>query len=208
MKFLEFKRSGIRIIAELHGISSGFPNQVFQVLAMREEEKTFMTCLALFADFICHLKQNPSNMRHVAELSSSGHGGSRGLDAGGRGGGGRGCGGRGGHRSPSKGGHPDQSEVNKVTWLQANKHYITKEYAKFTAAEKQWIHQHRTKSPATKCKVAAVSCGDDNANGESDDNGNLFGDHNNRNILLKCSTWLNWTSPALVHQEKKTTRHK
>jgi hypothetical protein len=27
MKILEFKRSGIGIIAELHGILSGFPNQ-------------------------------------------------------------------------------------------------------------------------------------------------------------------------------------
>jgi hypothetical protein len=31
---------------------------VCQVLAMREEVKTFMTFLALFADYICHLKQN------------------------------------------------------------------------------------------------------------------------------------------------------
>jgi hypothetical protein len=43
-----------------------------QVLAMREEDKTFTTCLALFADFIRHLKQNPSNMRRVAELGSAG----------------------------------------------------------------------------------------------------------------------------------------
>jgi hypothetical protein len=41
---------------------------VCQVLAMREEEKTFTACLALFADFIRHLKQNPSN---CAALPSS-----------------------------------------------------------------------------------------------------------------------------------------
>jgi hypothetical protein len=95
---------------------------VCQVLAMREEEKTFTTCLALFADFICHLKQNPSNMRRVAKFGSSGCGSGKGCDAGGRGGGGRGRGGRGGRRSPNKGGPPDQAEVDKVTWLQANKY--------------------------------------------------------------------------------------
>ncbi len=45
---------------------------VCQVVAMREEEKTFTTCSALFADFIHHLKQNSSNMCRVAELSSAG----------------------------------------------------------------------------------------------------------------------------------------
>ncbi len=164
--------------------------------------------MALFADFICHLKQNPSNLRHVAELGSGGHGGSRGRDTGGRGGGGHECGGRGGRGSSSKGGPPDQSVVNKVTWLQANKYYTMKEYVKFTAAEKMWIHQHRTKSPAPKRKVAAVSCGDDNTAGESDDNGDLFGNPNNESVFSKRSTWLHLTNPALVCQEKKTTCHK
>jgi hypothetical protein len=123
---------------------------VCQVLAMREEEKTFTAFLMLFADFICHLKQNPSNLHRVAKLGSGGHGGGKGRDAGGRGGGRRGRGGRGGCGSSSKDGPPDQSEVNKVTWLQANKYYTTKECAKFTAAKKAWIHQHRTKSPAPK----------------------------------------------------------
>ncbi len=109
---------------------------VCQVLAMREDNKTFTKCLALFADFIRHLKQNPSNMRRVAKLGSAGQGGGRGRDSRGRGGGGRGCGGRDGHGSPSTGGPLDQAEVDKVTWLQANKYYSTKEYAKFTAAEK------------------------------------------------------------------------
>jgi hypothetical protein len=179
-----------------------------QVLAMREDDKTFTTCSALFADFIRHLKQNPSNMHHVAELSSAGQGGGRGRDAGGRGGGGCGRGGRGGRGSPSEGGPTDQAEVDKVTWLQANKYYSTKEYTKFTAAEKAWIHQHRTKSPATKRKVAAVSRGDDNTAGELDDNGDLFEDHNNASILSKYSTWSNLTNPALVRQEEKTTCRK
>jgi hypothetical protein len=81
-----------------------------------------------------------------------------------------------------------------------------KEYAKFTAAAKQWIHQHRTKSPATKRKVAAVSHGNYNAAGELDDDSDLFGDHDNRSIFSKRSTCSNSTNPVLVHQEKKTTR--
>ncbi len=80
-----------------------------------------------------------------------------------------------------------------------------KEYTKFTAAEKQWIHQHRMKSPATKRKVSDVSYSNDNTARELDDNSDLFGDHNNRSILSKCSTWSNLTNPALVRQEKKTT---
>jgi hypothetical protein len=137
----------------------------------------------LFANFICHLIQNSFNMHCIAELGSGGRGGRRGSNAGGRGGGRRGRGGRGGRGSPSKGGPPDQAEVNIVIWLQANKYYSMKEYAKFTAAKKQWVHQHRTKSPATKCKVAAVSRSDDNATRELDDDGDLFGDHNDGSIL-------------------------
>jgi hypothetical protein len=45
---------------------------VCQVLAMRDNDKTFTTCLSLFAGFIHHLKQSPSNMCHVAELGSAG----------------------------------------------------------------------------------------------------------------------------------------
>jgi hypothetical protein len=109
-------------------------SDVCQVLAKREDKKTFMICLALFADFIPHLKQNPSNVCCIAKLGSGGRGGSRGRDAGGRGGGGRGHGSRGGGGSSSKGTPIDPSEVDKVTWLQANKYYTTKEYAKFIAA--------------------------------------------------------------------------
>jgi hypothetical protein len=65
-------------------------------------------------------------MRHVAKLGSGGLGGGRGHDARGRGGGGRERGGRGSRLSPSIGGPQDQAEVNKVTWLQANKYYSTK----------------------------------------------------------------------------------
>jgi hypothetical protein len=181
---------------------------VCQVLAMREDDKTFTQCSALFANFIRHLKQNPSNMRRVAELGSAGKGNGRGHDAGGRGGGGHGHGGRGGCGSPSAGGPPDQAEVDKVTWLQANKYYSTKEYPKFTAAKKAWIHQHRKTSPATKRKVSAMSRGDDNAAGESDDDGELFKDDNDVSVSSRRSTWSNSTNPALVCQEKKITRRK
>ncbi len=98
--------------------------------------------------------------------------------------------------------------MDKVTWLQANKYYSTKECAKFTAAEKAWIHQHRTTSPAIKQKVASMSRGNDNAAGELDDNGELFKDDDDMSIFSRCSTWLNSTNPALVCQEKKTTRCK
>ncbi len=96
--------------------------------------------------------------------------------------------------------------MDKVTWLQANKYYSTKEYAKFTAAEKAWIHQHRMTSPVTKRKVAAMSRSNDNAAGELDDNGKLFKDDNDASVLSRRSTRSNSTNPALVHQEKKTTR--
>ncbi len=175
---------------------------------MREEEKTFTTCLALFADFIHQIKQNPSFMRRIAKLGSAGQGSSRGCDAGGRCGGRPGRGSRGGHGIPSKGRPPDQAKVAKVTWLQANKYYSTKEYAKFTVAAKAWIHQHRTKSPAIKRKIAAVSCGNDNAARELDDNGTLFDDHNNASVLSRRFAWSNSTNPVLVLQEKKTTCYK
>jgi hypothetical protein len=177
---------------------------VCQVLAMREDDKTFTKCSALFADFIRHLKQNPSNMPHVAELGSAGQGGCRGRDARGRGGGRRGHGGRGGRGRPSAAGGPlDQAEVDKVTWLQANKYYSTKEYAKFTVAKKAWIHKHRMTSPATKRKVAAMSCGNNNVAGESDDNGELVKDNNDVSISSRHSTWLNSTNPMLVRQKRK-----
>ncbi len=175
---------------------------------MKEDDKAFTNYSELFANFICHLKQNPPNMRRVAELGRAGQGGGRGRDARGRGGGGRGRGGRVGRGSPSAGGPPDQAEVDKVTWLQANKYYSTKEYAKFTAAKKVWIHQHRTTTPATKRKVAAMSRGNDNAARELDDNSELFKDNNDVSVLSRRSTLLNSTNPALVRQEKKTTPRK
>jgi hypothetical protein len=63
-----------------------------------------------------------------------------------------------------------------------------KKYAKFTAAEKAWIHQHCTKSPAPERKVAAVLHRDDNTGKESDYHGDLFGNQNNKRVLSKCST--------------------
>jgi hypothetical protein len=98
--------------------------------------------------------------------------------------------------------------VDKVTWLQANEYYSTKEYTKFTAAKKVWIHQHRTTTPATKRKVAAMSRGNDNATGELDDDGELFKDDDDVSILSRRSTQLNLPNPALVRQEKKTTHRK
>ncbi len=186
---------------------NAFQPVVCQVLAMREDNKTFTKCSVLFSNFIHHLKQNPSNMHHVAELSSAGQGGNRGRDTGGRGGGGLRRDGRVGHESPSTGGPPDQAEVDKVTWLQANKYYSTKEYVKFTAVEKAWIHQHRTTSPATKRKVAAMSRGNDNTAGKLDDDSKLIKDDDDVSILSRRSNQSNSTNPALVHQEKKTTRH-
>jgi hypothetical protein len=53
-----------------------------------------------------------------------------------------------------------------------------------------------------------VLLGDDNATGESDDNGDLIGIHDDKSILSKRSTQLNLTNPALVRQEKKTTHRK
>jgi hypothetical protein len=91
---------------------------------------------------------------------------------------------------------------------QVNKYYTAKDYIKFTAAKKAWIHQHRTKSPAPKRKVAAVLRSEDNTGGESDNDRDLFGDHNNKSVFSKRSTWLNLTNPVLVCQEKKTTCRK
>ncbi len=195
------KRSKVRHL--LTGIQDNAVQPVVcQVLAMREEEKTFTTYSVLFADFF-------SNMCPVAKLGSGGCGGGRGRDARGRSGGIRGRGGRGGRGSPSKRGPPDQSDVDKVTWLQANKYYSTKECAKFTAAEKQWIHQHCKSPQLPSAKLLLpVSRGDDSAARELDDNGDLFGNHDNESVFSKHSIWLNSINPALVHQEKKTTCHK
>ncbi len=53
-----------------------------------------------------------------------------------------------------------------------------------------------------------MSRSNDNAAGELDDNGELFKDNNDVSVLSRRSTWLNSTNPALVCQEKKTTRRK
>jgi hypothetical protein len=111
---------------------------------MREDDKTFTRCLSLFADFIHHLKQNPSNVCRIAKLGSGGCDGRKGDAKGGRGGGGHGRGGRGGRGSAHKGKVPDQSEVDRVTWFQTKKYYTAKEYPKFTAAKNLWVHQNRS----------------------------------------------------------------
>jgi hypothetical protein len=125
---MEHGYSGLDKCSKVQHLLTGIKDNVVQpvvcqVLAMREEEMTFKVCLALFSDFIQHLKQNPFSVCRVAELGSGGCGGNRGRADGGRGGGGCGCGGRGSRGSPSKGGPPVQSEANKVTWLHANKYY-------------------------------------------------------------------------------------
>jgi len=99
---------------------------------------------------------------------------------------------------------PDQADVDKVTWLQANKYYTAKEYANFTPAEKAWIHQNRTegreKSP--KRKVAAVRRSDD-AMDESDDGKSLFG-NDDESVLPKRS---NAKNPALARQQGKKPKN-
>jgi hypothetical protein len=96
---------------------------------------------------------------------------------------------------------PDQADVDKVNWLQANKYYTAKEYANFNPAEKAWIHQNRTeeKEKSPKRKVAAVRRGDNTAMDMSDDDKSLFGD-DDESVSSKKS---NAKNPALARQGKK-----
>jgi hypothetical protein len=65
------KRSKVRhLLTEIQ--DNAVQPMVCPVLAMKEEEKTFTMCLTLFADFIRHLKQNPSNMHRISKLDSAG----------------------------------------------------------------------------------------------------------------------------------------
>ena len=100
---------------------------------------------------------------------------------------------------------PDQADVDKVTWLQANKYYTAKEYANFNPAEKAWIHQNRTeeKDKSPKRKVAAVRRGDDYAMEESDDGKSLFGD-DDESVSSKRS---NAKNPALARQQGKKLKN-
>jgi hypothetical protein len=106
---MEHGYSGLDKRSKVCHLLAGIQDNVVQpvvcqeVLAVRDNDKTFTTCLALFADFIHHLKQNPFNLRCISKLGSAGRGGGRGCDAGGRGGGGHGHGGWDGCLSPSKG---------------------------------------------------------------------------------------------------------
>jgi hypothetical protein len=100
---------------------------------------------------------------------------------------------------------PDQADVDKVTWLQANKYYTAKEYANFNPAEKAWIHQNRTeeKDKSPKRKVATVRRGDDNAMEESDNGKSLFGD-DDESVSSKRS---NAKNPALARQQGKKPKN-
>jgi hypothetical protein len=74
---MEHGYSGLDKCSKVRHFLTGIQDNVVQpmdcqVLAMWEEEKTFTTCLVLFADFICHLKQNPSNMRALPSLAALG----------------------------------------------------------------------------------------------------------------------------------------
>ena len=196
------ERSKIRHL--LGGISDpGLHPVTCNILAMKEEDKTFTKCATMYTDFIraCGNSANPRQDRNGRQISSvlTGRGGSRRRGGGGRGDGrGRGGGGRGGGRSA---GVPDQADVDKVNWLQANKYYTAKEYANFNPAEKAWIHQNRSeeKDKSPKRKVAAVRRGDENAMDMSDDDKSLFGD-DDESVSSKKS---NAKNPALARQGKK-----
>jgi hypothetical protein len=196
------ERSKIRHL--LGGISDpGLHPVTCNILAMKEEDKTFTKCATMYTDFIraCGNSANPRQDRNGRQISSvlTGRGGGRGRGGGGRGDGrGRGGGGRGGGRSA---GVPDQADVDKVNWLQANKYYTAKEYANFNPAEKAWIHQNRSeeKDKSPKRKVAAVRRGDENAMDMSDDDKSLFGD-DDESVSSKKS---NAKNPALARQGKK-----
>ncbi len=110
------------------------------------------------------------------------------------------AGGRGGGRSASV---PDQADVDKVNWLQANKYYTAKEYANFNPAKKAWIHQNRTKEKdkSPKRKVAAVHRSDDMD--VSDNDKSLFGD-DDESVLPKKS---NKGNPALARQQGKKPKN-
>ena len=192
------ERSKIRHL--LAGISDpGLHPVTVNILAMREEDKTFTKCATMYTDFI--RMSNPAGPRQDRgrQISSvhTGRGGGRG-----RGGGGRGEG-RGRRRGGArKDGVPDQADVDKVTWLEP-KYYPSKEYLKFNAAEKAWIHQNRKddKDKSPKRKVAAVRRSDDAM--EESDTGSLFGE-DDESVSSKRS---NAKNPALARQQGKKSKN-
>ena len=197
------ERSKIRHL--LAGISDpGLHPVTVNILAMREEDKTFTKCATMYTDFIRMSNPAGSRQDRGRQISSvhTGRGGGRG-----RGGGGRGDGrgrGRGGAR---KDGVPDQADVDKVTWLEP-KYYPTKEYLKFNAAEKAWIHQNRKddKDKSPKRKVSAVRRSDDRRSDDAmdeSDNGSLFGD-DDESVSSKRS---NAKNPALARQQGKKSKN-
>ena len=197
------ERSKIRHL--LAGISDpGLHPVTVNILAMREEDKTFTKCATMYTDFIRMSNPAGSRQDRGRQISSvhTGRGGGRG-----RGGGGRGDGrgrGRGGAR---KDGVPDQADVDKVTWLEP-KYYPTKEYLKFNAAEKAWIHQNRKddKDKSPKRKVSAVRRSDDRRSDDAmdeSDSGSLFGD-DDESVSSKRS---NAKNPALARQQGKKSKN-
>jgi uncharacterized membrane protein YgcG len=198
------ERSKIRHL--LGGISDpGLHPVTCNILAMKEEDKTFTKCATMYTDFIraCGNSVNPRQDRNGRQIASvhSGRGGGRGRGGGGRGDGrGRGGGGCGGGHSASV---LDQADVDKVNWLQANKYYTAKEYANFNPAEKAWIHQNRTeeKDKSPKRKVAAVHRSDDMD--VSDNDKSLFGD-DDESVSSKKS---NKGNPALARQQGKKPKN-
>jgi hypothetical protein len=201
------ERSKIRHL--LGGISNpGLHPVTCNILAMKEEDKTFTKCATMYTDFIrtCGNSVNPRQDRNGHQISSvlNGRGGGRGRGGGGRGDGrGRGEGRRGGGRSA---GVPDQADVDKVNWLQANKYHTAKEYVNFNPAEKAWIHQNCTegKEKSPKRKVAAVRRGNGSAMDMSDDDKSLFGD-DDESVSSKKS---NAKNPALARQQGKKPKNR
>ena len=161
---------------------------------MREEDKTFTKCATMYTDFIrtCANSVSPCQDCNGRQISSvlTGRGGGCGRGGSGRGDGRR-CGGSGST------GVPDQADVDKVNWLQANKYYTAKEYANFNPAEKAWIHQNHDEERSPKRKIAAVR--NDAMNTDDDNEKSLFGDEDS--VSSKRS---NGKNPALVRQAKKS----
>jgi hypothetical protein len=186
---------------------------VCQILTMREEEKTFSVCVLLFAEFIRHLKSNPSNTLCIelrSALAAVGMaaaavavplvvGVAAALDMG--------AGASVEATTPAASLPNLRFEVDKVTWNQANKYYTGKEYAVLFPGEKAWIFQNRTddnkSSPnPSKCRVASLACNEDDLT-KSDDYTDLFCDSNNdASASSKCSICSNLNNYVLVCQNK------
>ena len=83
---------------------------------------------------------------------------------------------------------PSQADVDKVTWLFANKYYPTKDYTNFTPVEKVCVHQSHNKDTqaSPQRKVVLVSKG--KGREKSDDDRDLFDASNDKTITKSsCS---------------------